>query len=106
MSEPSGEKTEEPTHKKIEDARKKGQVPHSKDLVGAATLVAGAAAAWVAAGALFAGGAAMLDAAGQSAGLGLGSGLRSMHTALSSTFLHTAVPVLAAVASAAGTSCS
>src|SRR5262245_31324706 len=34
MSEQSGEKTEEPTHKKLEDARKKGQVWRSRDLTG------------------------------------------------------------------------
>jgi type III secretion protein U len=35
-----GEKTEQPTPKKLSDARKKGQVPSSKDLVSAALLVA------------------------------------------------------------------
>ena len=71
----SEEKTLPPSKKKLLDARKKGQLPHSKDLVGAATLGAGAVAAWVGTGALFAAGAAMLDAAGHAAGLGLGPGL-------------------------------
>jgi len=97
----SEEKTLPPSKKKLDDARKKGQVPHSKDLVGAATLGAGAGAAWVATGALFAAGAAMLDAAGQAAGLGLGPGLRMMRTVLGDAFMHTAVPVLAAVVAAA-----
>ena len=34
-----GEKTEEPTAKKLEDARKKGQVMRIKDVVTAATLL-------------------------------------------------------------------
>lgn len=34
MADEGGEKTEEPTHKKLEDARKKGQVWKSKDLSG------------------------------------------------------------------------
>src|SRR5512144_1661740 len=37
----SGEKTEEPTQKKIDDARKKGQVWKSKDLSGVAVFLAG-----------------------------------------------------------------
>ncbi|OYT70883.1 MAG: EscU/YscU/HrcU family type III secretion system export apparatus switch protein [Chloracidobacterium sp. CP2_5A] len=39
MSQSSGEKTEQPTQKKLDDARKKGQVPKSQDLVSAALLV-------------------------------------------------------------------
>jgi type III secretion protein U len=38
MSESSGEKTEEPTQKKIRDAREKGQVSKSNDVVGASIL--------------------------------------------------------------------
>ena len=97
----SEEKTLPPSKKKLADARKKGQVPHSKDLVGAATLGAGATAAWVGAGTLFATGAAMLDAAGHAAGLGLGPGLRAMRTVLGDAFMRTAAPVLAAVVAAA-----
>ena len=100
-SDSSEEKTLPPSKKKLLDARKKGQLPHSKDLVGAATLGAGAVAAWVGTGALFAAGAAMLDAAGHAAGLGLGPGLRAMRTVLADTFMRTAVPVLAAVVAAA-----
>lgn len=37
---PGGEKTEEPTAKKLEDARKEGQVAKSKEIVNAATLLA------------------------------------------------------------------
>ncbi len=40
MSESSGEKTEEPTQKKLRDARKKGQVSKSNDVVGACVLAA------------------------------------------------------------------
>jgi type III secretion protein U len=36
----SGEKTEEPTDKKLEDAKKKGQTPHSPDMNAAAGLLA------------------------------------------------------------------
>ncbi|MCS7079458.1 MAG: EscU/YscU/HrcU family type III secretion system export apparatus switch protein [Chloracidobacterium sp.] len=39
MSQSSGEKTEQPTPKKLDDARKKGQVAKSQDLVSAALLV-------------------------------------------------------------------
>ncbi len=38
MAEDSGEKTEEPTPKKIEDARKEGNVPKSQDVSGVLTL--------------------------------------------------------------------
>lgn len=38
MAEDTGEKTEEPTRKKIEDARKKGDVPKSQDVSGVITL--------------------------------------------------------------------
>ena len=40
-SEGSGEKTEEPTAKKLRDAREKGNVPKSKDLAGALGLIGG-----------------------------------------------------------------
>ena len=36
----AGEKTEKPTHRRIKDARDKGQVPRSRDLVGACSLLA------------------------------------------------------------------
>lgn len=41
MSEEAGEKSEEPSDKKLEDARKKGQVWKSKDLTGALVFFAG-----------------------------------------------------------------
>jgi len=41
VSESSGEKTEEPTQKKINDSRKKGQVWKSKDLTGVAVFLVG-----------------------------------------------------------------
>ncbi|MBX5482230.1 MAG: type III secretion system export apparatus subunit SctU [Myxococcaceae bacterium] len=44
MSGDSGEKTEEPTQKKIDDSRKKGQVWKSKDLTGVAVFLVGLAA--------------------------------------------------------------
>lgn len=97
----SEEKTLPPSQKKLLDARKKGQVPHSKDLVGAATLGAGIGTGWVAVGTLFAAGAAMLDAAGHAATLGMGPGLRSLGAVLQQTFMSTAVPVMGAVVVAA-----
>src|SRR4051794_10246240 len=41
MSDEGGEKTEEPTQKKIDDSRKKGQVWKSKDLTGLAVFLTG-----------------------------------------------------------------
>ena len=39
MAESSGEKTEQPTGKKLEDARKEGNVPQSKEVTIALTMV-------------------------------------------------------------------
>ena len=59
MAEGSGqEKTEDATPKKIEDARKKGQVPRSKDFGTAAILIASAAGMYVFGGAI---GSALYD---------------------------------------------
>ncbi|ABF87691.1 FlhB/HrpN/YscU/SpaS family protein [Myxococcus xanthus DK 1622] len=44
MSDESGEKTEEPSQKKLDDSRKKGQVWKSKDLSGVGVLLVGLAA--------------------------------------------------------------
>ncbi|MCK8496181.1 MULTISPECIES: type III secretion system export apparatus subunit SctU [Myxococcus] len=44
MSDDSGDKTEEPSQKKLDDSRKKGQVWKSKDLSGVAVLVVGLSA--------------------------------------------------------------
>jgi flagellar biosynthetic protein FlhB len=41
VADESGEKTEEPTPKKLEDARKKGQVAKSRDMTGALVFMAG-----------------------------------------------------------------
>ena len=46
MSESSGEKTELPTPKKLRDARQKGQVARSQELVTAASLIAVIAVTW------------------------------------------------------------
>jgi len=46
----SGDKTEKPTPKKLQDARKKGQVPKSRDLTSTVTLLAAGALALLAAG--------------------------------------------------------
>ncbi|NVJ26706.1 MULTISPECIES: type III secretion system export apparatus subunit SctU [Myxococcus] len=44
MSDESGDKTEEPSQKKLDDSRKKGQIWKSKDMSGVAVLVVGLAA--------------------------------------------------------------
>ena len=46
----SGDKTEQPTPKKLQDARKKGQVPKSRDLTSTVTLAVAAALTLVACG--------------------------------------------------------
>ncbi|MBC7798545.1 MAG: type III secretion system export apparatus subunit SctU [Pyrinomonadaceae bacterium] len=47
MAESSGEKSEQPTQKKIRDARKKGQVAKSQDLSSSLMLVAAVAVLWL-----------------------------------------------------------
>ncbi|MEO6587879.1 MAG: flagellar biosynthesis protein FlhB [Pyrinomonadaceae bacterium] len=47
MSESSGEKTEQPTEKRLRDARKKGQVAKSQDLSGAIMLLSAVAVVWL-----------------------------------------------------------
>ena len=46
----SGEKTEQPTEKRLRDARRKGQVAKSQDLSSALLLIAAFAVLWIAAG--------------------------------------------------------
>lgn len=43
----SGEKTEQPTEKRLQDARKKGQVAHSQDLTSALLLISTVALVWM-----------------------------------------------------------
>lgn len=47
MSESSGEKTEQPTDKRLQDARKKGQVAKSQDLTSALLLIATVGVVWI-----------------------------------------------------------
>jgi flagellar biosynthetic protein FlhB len=47
MSASTGEKTEQPTDKRLQDARKKGQVAKSQDLTGALLLIAAVAVVWL-----------------------------------------------------------
>ena len=47
MSQSSGEKTEQPTEKRLRDARKKGQVAKSQDLSGAILLLAAVGVVWL-----------------------------------------------------------
>jgi len=47
MSSSAGEKTEQPTDKRLRDARKKGQVAKSQDLTGALLLIAAVAVVWL-----------------------------------------------------------
>ena len=101
MADSSEEKTLPPSKKKLDDARKKGQVPHSKDLVGAATLAASAGATWAVLGGLGAAAGAMLDAAGNTAGLGLGLGLQAIGAAVGNAVRGTVVPVFGLTVAAA-----
>lgn len=56
MSESSGqEKTEQPTPKRLADARKKGQVPRSRELTAAGVMLTAGAALWVFGGRIAAG---------------------------------------------------
>jgi flagellar biosynthetic protein FlhB len=47
MSAGTGEKTEQPTDKRLQDARKKGQVARSQDLTSAVLLIAAVAVVWL-----------------------------------------------------------
>lgn len=47
MSSSSGEKTEQPTDKRLQDAKKKGQVAKSQDLTSAILLIAAVAVVWL-----------------------------------------------------------
>ena len=47
MSQSSGEKTEQPTEKRLRDAKKKGQVAKSQDLSGAIMLLSAVAVVWL-----------------------------------------------------------
>jgi flagellar biosynthesis protein FlhB len=47
MSSGAGEKTEQPTEKRLQDAKKKGQVAKSQDLTGAVLLIAAVGTVWL-----------------------------------------------------------
>src|SRR5215203_5452017 len=47
MSSSTGEKTEQPTDRRLQDARKKGQVAKSQDLTSALLLIAAVAVIWL-----------------------------------------------------------
>jgi flagellar biosynthesis protein FlhB len=47
MSSSAGEKTEQPTEKRLQDAKKKGQVAKSQDLTGAVLLIAAVGTIWL-----------------------------------------------------------
>src|SRR5688572_4322333 len=47
MSSSAGEKTEQPTDKRLRDAKKKGQVAKSQDLTGAVLLIAAVGTIWL-----------------------------------------------------------
>ena len=51
---PGGEPTEEPTPKRLRDARRKGEIARSRDLTAGAAFLAGFAALWLGAGAMVA----------------------------------------------------
>lgn len=50
MSQSTGEKTEQPTQKRLRDAKKKGQVAKSQDLASALMLLAAVAVLWISSG--------------------------------------------------------
>lgn len=79
------EKTEQPTEKRLKESREKGEVPRSRDLAGAAVVLAGVAA-------LMAGGPASFAHAQRIFGLGLGYSREALFSdALPGRVLHAAL---------------
>ncbi|WP_426662787.1 flagellar biosynthesis protein FlhB [Rhodanobacter aciditrophus] len=79
------EKTEQPTEKRLKESREKGEVPRSRDLSGAAVVLAGVAA-------LLAGGRASFEHARRIFGLGLGYSREALFSdALPARALHAAM---------------
>jgi len=79
------EKTEQPTEKRLKESREKGEVPRSRDLSGAAVVLAGVAA-------LMAGGPAAFEHARRIFGFGLGYSREALFSdALPGRVLHAAL---------------
>ncbi|OOG40534.1 flagellar biosynthesis protein FlhB [Rhodanobacter sp. C06] len=79
------EKTEQPTEKRLKESREKGEVPRSRDLSGAAVVLAGVAA-------LMAGGPASFEHARRIFGFGLGYSREALFSdALPGRVLHAAL---------------
>ena len=79
------EKTEQPTEKRLKESREKGEVPRSRDLSGAAVVLAGVAA-------LMAGGPASFEHARRIFGFGLGYSREALFSdALPGRVLHAAM---------------
>ncbi len=93
----SEEKTLPASKKKIDDARKKGQVARSKDLTVAAGLIGGAGFLLLGAGTVVGTSAAMFTAAGDAAGGDFALGLRAVGGAVRTAVLAGVVPVLGLV---------
>lgn len=97
MAGQSEEKTLPPSKKKLDDARKKGQVPRSKDLTSGVALVGGLGALVLGGGTMFAALTAMLDEAGRVAPGDFDTGVRMIGDAAQAAALRAVAPVWVAV---------
>jgi len=97
MAGQSEEKTLPPSKKKLDDARKKGEVPRSKDLTSGAALAGGPGFLVLGGGAMFSAMTAMLDQAGQAASGDFEAGMRMIGDAAQAAALRTVAPVWVAV---------
>src|SRR5579859_4134476 len=82
-----------PSRKKLTDARKKGQVARSKDLVSGTALIGALGFLMLAGGGMLAGATAMFDRAGDVAAGDFATGLRAMGPVLRAAALHMVVPL-------------
>lgn len=93
----SEEKTLPASKKKIDDARKKGQVARSKDLTTAAGLIGATGFLLLGGGTIVASSAAMFTVAGDMAGGDFALGLRAVSDAVQAAAVASVLPVLAVV---------
>ena len=101
MAGQSEEKTLPASRKKLDDARKKGQVARSKDLTSGATLVVGLGFLLLGGGGILAASEAMFEQAGSVAGGDFDIGLGVMAQSLRHALLHGVAPLLLLVPCAA-----
>jgi type III secretion protein U len=93
----SEEKTLPASKKKLDDARKRGQVSHSKDMVSAAGLLASVGFLFFAAQRITASGMAMFTVAGENADAGMGPGLAAIGGAVRRMLTDTLAPLFVIV---------